>query len=89
MLNHLQDKYCRVIPNKLLERKDIVKKTIYNPQDPIATLFSAVKELLEFADITGTLYMQDQFVNIAHIIFHSTGKFQLVICVVELYENSP
>ena len=31
VLTRLQDKYGKLIPHELLERKDIVKNTIYNP----------------------------------------------------------
>ena len=44
------------------------------------TVFSTVKELLEFADIKGTSYKQLQAVNIAYVILHRTGKFRLAIC---------
>ena len=54
-------------------------KTNYNPRDPIATVLSAVKELLYFSDITGTSYTQLQAVNITYVIFHKTGKFELAI----------
>ena len=54
ILTHLQDKYSQLMPHELLEREDIVKKMIYNPHKPIATVSSAVEELLKFADITGT-----------------------------------
>ena len=67
------------MPHKLLEREDIVRKTIYNSHDPIVTVFSAVKELLEFSDITGTSYTQLQAFNIAYVILHRTGKFGLAI----------
>ena len=43
-------------------------------------MFSTVKELLNFVDITGTSYKQLQAVNIAYIILHRTGKFGLAIC---------
>ena len=42
------------MPHEILEWEDIVNKTIYNPRNPIATVSSAVEELLKFADITGT-----------------------------------
>ena len=42
VLTYLQDKYSQLMPHKLLEREDIVNKTIYNPRDPIATVFSTV-----------------------------------------------
>ena len=43
ILMHLQDNYSQLIPHDLLEQEDIVKKTIYNPRNTIATVFSAVK----------------------------------------------
>ena len=46
----------------------------------MATIFSDVEEILEFANITVTSYTQDQTVNIAYIILHRTGNFVLVIC---------
>ena len=80
VLTHLQDNYGQLMPHELLEREDIVKKTTYNPQDPIATMFSAVKELLEFSNITGMLYTQIQAVNISYVIVHRTGNFGPEIC---------
>ena len=51
--------------HELMEQENIFKKTINNLGNPIATVFSAVKELLEFTDITETSYTQLQAVNIA------------------------
>ena len=65
--------------HKLLERKDIVKKTSYQHRKLIETLFSAVKELLELANITGNLYTQHQAANIASVIIYRTGEFLLAI----------
>ena len=79
VLTYLQDNYGQLMSHKLLGRADITKKTIYNPRDPIATVFSAVKELLEFSDITGTSYTQLQVFNTDYIIIHMTGKFGLSI----------
>ena len=42
VLTYLKDNYGQWIPYELLEREEIVKKTIYNPRDPITTVFSAV-----------------------------------------------
>ena len=68
------------MPHKLLEHENIVKKTNYNLQYLIGIVFSAVKELLEFSEITGTSYTQLQAVNIAYVLIHRTGKFRQVIC---------
>ena len=38
-----QNNYGQLIPHEILKCKDIVKKTIYNYQDPIVTVFSAAK----------------------------------------------
>ena len=80
MLTHLQNNYGQFMTHKLLERKRIVKKTTYHPQDPIASVLSADEELLKFADITRTSYTQDQVVNISYVILHRTVKFGLAIC---------
>ena len=80
VLMHLQENYGQLMPHELLEWEDIIKKTNYNPRDPITTVFSAVEELLEFADIPGASYTQLQAVIIAYVIIHSTGKFGLAIC---------
>ena len=67
------------MPHELLEWEEIFKKTNYYPCDPIATMFSAVKKTLDFADITRTSYTKLQAVNIAYMIIHRTGKFGLLI----------
>ena len=68
------------MPRELLERKDIVKKTTYHPQDPIASIFSAFEELLRFAEITRTSYTKHQAVNIIYVITQRIGKRGLEIC---------
>ena len=80
ILMNLQENYDQLMPHELLERENIVKKTIYNPHDLIATVFSVVKELLEFTNITRTSYTQFQAINIAYVILHRMGKFGLEIC---------
>ena len=80
VLTHLQDNYVQIMPQKLLDCKEMVKKTIYHLHEPIASVFSVVKELLELADIPGISYAHNHDINIAYAIIHSTGKFSLVIC---------
>ena len=43
-------------------------------------MFSAVEEILKFANITGISYTQLQEVSTAYVIIHRTGKFGLAIC---------
>ena len=79
MLTQLQDNYGQLMPCDLLKRKCIVKKTNYHTRDPIATVLSSVKELLEFSVITGTSYTQEQAVNMVYVgeiaELHLTGRF--------------
>ena len=43
VLMHIQENYSQLMPHELLEREDIVNEMIYNPRDPIATVFYAAK----------------------------------------------
>ena len=80
VLTHLKDNYGQLMPHKLLEREEIIRRTNYNLLNPIATMLSAVQEIFKFSDITGTSYTQLQSVNIAYVIIHNTGKYGLAIC---------
>ena len=77
VLTHLQNNYDQLIPHEILQREDIVKKTTYHPQYPIANVLSTVKQLLEFFNITETFYTQLQALNISYVIIHRIGKFGL------------
>ena len=79
VVTHLQEKYGQLMLHKLLESKGIVKKTNYHPREPIATIFSAVEELLNFANITVTLYIHHQVVNMAYFNIHKSGRFTFQI----------
>ena len=54
ILTHLEDNYGKLMAHKILDREDTAKKTIYHPRELITYVFSIVKELLEFTNITGT-----------------------------------
>ena len=79
VLTNLQENYGQLMLHEILEREDIVKKMIYNPREPIATVFSSVEEFLNFSCITGTLYTHIQAVGIVYAILHRTGKFGMSI----------
>ena len=79
VITHPQEKYGQLIPHELLERKDIIKTVTYHPQEPITAVFSAVKELLKFSNITGTSCKKHQALKITYVIIHRTGKFGLEI----------
>ena len=79
IFTYLQDNYRQLMKHKFLECKYTAKKKIYHPCQPIMSIFSVVKELLEFSNITDTSYNQHQAINIAYAIIHRTGKFSLAV----------
>ena len=54
VLTYLQDNYGQLMLHELLEREGIIKKTIYNPCNPITTVFSKSEEIFDLPDIRGT-----------------------------------
>ena len=56
------------------EKEDEAKKTIYNPRDPIASVFSFVNDLFEIAALAATPLYSAQQVNIGYVILHKTGN---------------
>ena len=59
VITHIQDIYVQPMSHELLKYQETVKNAICCPHEPIASIFSAVEELLEFADITGFSYTQN------------------------------
>ena len=54
VLTHLKYNCEQLMTHKLLMCKEIFNKKSYHLHEPIAPIFSVIKELLEFSDITGT-----------------------------------
>ena len=75
LLLHCQETYSTLMPHKLQKKKDEAKKTIYNPRDPIASVFSVVDDLVKLSALAATLISNAQQVNIGYVILHKTGKF--------------
>ena len=63
------------MPHKFQEKEDEAKKTVYNPRDSIASVFSVVDNLVELAELAATPISLAQQVNIGYVILHKTGKF--------------
>ena len=62
------------MPHELQEKEDEAKKTVYNPHDPVASIFSVVNDLVELAALATTPISLAQQVNICYVILHKTGK---------------
>ena len=75
LILHLQETYGPLMPHELQEKEDEAKKTVYNPRDPIASVFSVVDDLVGLAALSATPISLLQQVNIGYIILHKTGNF--------------
>ena len=79
LLLHLQETYGTLMPHEFQEKEDKSKKTIYNPRDPIASIFLVVDNLVELFALAATPLSSVQQVNIGYVILHKTGKISLPI----------
>ena len=74
LLLHLQDTYGTLMPHELQEKEGKAKKTVYNPHDPIASVFSVTDNLVKLAALAATPISLAQQVNIVYVILQKTGK---------------
>ena len=54
LLVHLQDTYGTLMSHKLQEKEYKAKKTVYNPHDPIASVFLVVDYLVKLSALATT-----------------------------------
>ena len=76
ILRHLYSVYGRVTPQKLQDRESAVRQMVYDPVNPIDGIFTAIDELVQYADAANTPYTQAQIINLAYIIVNRTGHFR-------------
>ena len=57
------------------EREDEVRKMIYNPTHPIDNIFTAIDDLVDFAELERNNITQRQCVTRAYIILNKSGRF--------------
>ena len=76
IIRHLYTVYGRVTPQKLQDRENAVRQMVYDPVNPIDGIFTAVDELVQYADAANTPYTQAQIINLAYIILNRTGHFR-------------
>ena len=60
---------------RVSEKEDEAKKTVYNPRDPIARVFSVIDDLVELAVFAATPISIAQQFNIRYVVLHKTGNF--------------
>ena len=76
IIRHLYNVYGRVTPQKLQDKETMVRQMVYDPINPIDGIFSAIDDLVHYADAANSAYTQTQIINIAYIILNRTGHFR-------------
>ena len=57
------------------DKEDEVRKMTYDPTLPIDTLFTAIDDLVDFAELARNNITQRQCVTQAYIILNKSGRF--------------
>ena len=72
IINHLSTTYGHITAQMFDEREDEVRKMTYNPTHPIDNIFTAINNLVEFAELARNNITQRQFVTRA---LSKSGRF--------------
>ena len=65
LIRNLYNLYGKVTPQQLQEQDDKVRQMTYDPINPIDGIFTAVDDLVSYADAAGSPYSQPQVINLA------------------------
>ena len=76
VIRHLFNVYGQVTPQALYEQEQKVHQMAYDPQHPIDGVFTAIDDLITFAEAAQTPYTQLQSINLVYRILNRTGLFQ-------------
>ena len=58
------------------EKKELLKKTSFDPQQPVEVIFNKIKVYKEICDITNKTKTDAQLVDIGYIIFNQTKAYR-------------
>ena len=81
VIRHLFHVYGQVTPQALYDQEQKVQQMVYDPQHPIDGVFTAIDDLMTFAEAAQTPYTQPQSINLAYRILNRTGLFQRWIII--------
>jgi hypothetical protein len=79
IITHLIDTYGRITPTMIDEYEQHLKAMTYDTALPIDTIFNAVEDLMEYAELANQPYTQRQAVAKAYTIINKTGRFKEAI----------
>ena len=76
LIRQLFRMYGRVTPPKLLEQEEKIRQMTYGPINPIDGIFTAIDDLVHYANAAASPYTQAQIVNMGYLILNRTGVFR-------------
>jgi methyl-accepting chemotaxis protein len=79
ILSHLQDSYGRVSPQMLADRDQELQSMVYNTQHPIDTVFNAVADYVDLADLGHQPLTAAQMIAKAYILLNKTRRYKTAI----------
>jgi hypothetical protein len=76
VLEHLQTNYGRVSPQMLEDREQELRTMTYNTKYPIDTVFNAVEDYVDYAELGNQPLTQRQVIAKAYVILNKTRRFK-------------
>ena len=73
VLDYLNNIYGKLTPQLLDEKETLLRATNYTPASPIDTIFTAVEDLADYAELNGAKMTQQQKIAKAYIILNKGG----------------
>ena len=73
VLDYLNDTYGKITPQLLDEKETLLRATNYTPSSPIDTIFTAVENLADYAELNCATMTHQQTISKAYIILNKGG----------------
>ena len=73
VLDYLKYTYEKVTPQLIDEKETLLRAINYTPASPIDTIFTAVEDLADYAELNGATMTQQQTIAKAYIMLNKCG----------------
>ena len=75
IISFLTTNYCQLTDQELSDREDDLKRTSFNPEEPVDLIFNRIKEFVELCAMTDNDKSDRQLVAIGYLIFNRTKAY--------------
>jgi hypothetical protein len=79
ILAHMQTTYGRISPQMMEDREQELRTMTYNPKFPIDTIFNAVEDFSDYAELAQQPITVHQTIAKAYLLLNKTGRFKQAI----------